>query len=67
MRYANGWMTTIEQTVLDLAARPTLGGLPDAARDAVHALLPRADRDLLTDLAIAQRRQASLNRMLKNE
>lgn len=63
----NGWMTTIEQTVLDLAARPTLGGLPDEARAAVHALLPRADQDLLTDLAIAQRRLATLNRMLKNE
>lgn len=63
----NGWTTTIEQTVLDLAARPTLGGLPDEARSAHQALLPRADRDLLADLATAQRRQATLNRILNSE
>lgn len=58
-----GWVTTIEQTVLDLAARPDLGGLPDQARTAAHALLVRCDRQLLEELAVGQRRQASLTRL----
>lgn len=58
-----GWVTTIEQTVLDLAARPDLGGLPDQARTAAHALLARCDRQLLDELAVGQRRQASLARL----
>lgn len=63
----NGWVTTIEQTVLDLAARPELGGLPREAHAAVQALLPRADRDLLTELAAAQRRRATLSRILAGD
>lgn len=59
-----GWVTTVEQTVLDLAARPDLGDLPDEAHNAVAALLPRADRTLLTELATAQRRKATLQRVL---
>lgn len=59
-----GWVTTIEQTVLDLAARPELGGLPDEAKNAVAALLPRADRELLAELATTQRRKATLQRLL---
>ncbi|QLY29672.1 hypothetical protein H0264_31255 [Nocardia huaxiensis] len=59
-----GWVTTIEQTILDLAARPELGRLPDAAREAARALLPRADRDLLADLAARQRRKPTLDRLL---
>lgn len=59
----HGWVTTVEQTVLDLAARPALGGLPDEARAAIRALLPRADHDLLDDLAAAQRRRATLTRL----
>lgn len=58
-----GWVTTIEQTVLDLAARPDLGNLPDQARTAAHALLARCDRPLLEELAVGQRRQASLARL----
>ncbi|WP_031466028.1 hypothetical protein [Sciscionella sediminilitoris] len=58
-----GWITTIEQTTLDLVARPTLGGLPDQALNAAHALLARCDRDLLNELAVTQRRQASLSRL----
>ncbi len=58
-----GWVTTIEQTVLDLAARPELGGLPDQARTAAHDLLARCDRQLLDELAVGQRRQASLARL----
>jgi hypothetical protein len=59
-----GWVTTVEQTVLDLAARPDLGGLPREAHAAAHTLLPRTDRGLLEDLALAQRRRATLDRVL---
>ncbi|WP_460725835.1 hypothetical protein [Nocardia heshunensis] len=59
-----GWITTVEQTILDLAARPDLGGLPDEAHGATHALLPRADHALLADLATKQRRKATLDRLL---
>jgi predicted transcriptional regulator of viral defense system len=59
-----GWVTTVEQTLLDLAARPDLGGMPDEAEAAVHALLPRADRAVLAELAGAQRRRATLDRVL---
>lgn len=58
------WVTTIEQTVLDLAARPDLGELPQEANAAVRALLRGADRHLLTELATAQRRRAILNDVL---
>jgi hypothetical protein len=60
----DGWVTTIEQTTLDLIARPDLGGAPDAADEAVDALLGRADLDLLRDLAQAQRHLAALERAL---
>lgn len=59
-----GWLTTVEQTVLDLAARPDLGGMPHEAAAAVQALLPRTDQALLAELAHAQRRRATLNRIL---
>lgn len=61
-----GWVTSVEQTLLDLAARPELGGTPDVAHAAVTALLPRADRDLLAGLAAAQRRKATLARVLRD-
>lgn len=60
-----GFVTTVEQTVVDLAARPNLGGLPDEAHAAMHALLARADHEILRDLAAAQRRTATLNRALR--
>jgi len=60
-----GWVTTVEQTVLDLAAWPALGGAPEEAKAAVRALLPRADRELLDDLAAGQRRGATLRRVLR--
>jgi len=56
-----GWVTTIEQTLLDLIARPELGDVPDAAREAVAALIPRADVALLRDLAAQQCRRRALN------
>ena len=56
-----GWVTTIEQTMLDLAARPSLGGQPATeVREAIRALGPRADLDLLAELAGAQHRPAAL-------
>lgn len=59
-----GWMTTVEQTVLDLGARPNLGGMPHEAIAAVQALLPRADHAVLEELAGVQRRRATLARIL---
>ncbi|UJW34497.1 hypothetical protein L3Q67_12420 [Saccharothrix sp. AJ9571] len=61
------WVTTAEQTVLDLAARTRLGDLPDESTATAHALLPRADQDILEELAIAQRRQATLRRLLAGD
>jgi hypothetical protein len=56
-----GWVTTVEQTLLDLAARPDLGDVPDAAQEAVAALLPRVDMALLRELATSQRRRRALD------
>ena len=64
MELGQGWVTTVEQTLLDLAARPSLGGMPEVARAAIDALLPRADRGVLDTLASAQRRRATLDRVL---
>lgn len=55
-------VTTPEQTVLDLARRPTLGGAEDEARAAVRILLARTDPELIEQLAGAQRARASLQR-----
>ncbi len=55
-------VATIEQTVLDLAHRPDLGGLPVEASSAVQALLPRADAAVLDQLADAHRLRAALLR-----
>lgn len=63
LELGDGYVTTVEQTVLDLAARPQLGGLPQEAEEAARALLLRADRELLGDLAVAQRRRATLRRL----
>lgn len=56
-----GWITTPEQTLLDLIARPDLGGVPDAAHEAIDALIPRVDTALLRDLATQQRRRGALD------
>lgn len=64
---AEGWVTTVEQTVLDLAARPGLGGAPEEAGAAARALLARADLGLLEDLAREQRRGAALRGVLARE
>jgi hypothetical protein len=57
-------VTTVEQTLLDLGARTDLGDLPDEAEAAIHALIPRADKAILGELAMAQRRRATLDRIL---
>ncbi len=58
-------VTGIEQTVLDLAHRPHLGGVPEEARAAVRALLPRSDPEVLARLAEEQRLRASLDRAMR--
>lgn len=60
-----GWVTTPEQTILDLAARPKLGGLPTESHEAIRALLPRANHGLLHELATAQRRRRTLQRIIE--
>jgi hypothetical protein len=58
----SGWVTTVEQTVLDLAARPTLGDLPTAdVRDAVTALAVKADWSLVRRLAEDQHKPGALS------
>jgi hypothetical protein len=60
----DGWVTTLEQTLLDLIARPGLGGVADAAEEAIAALMPRADVAPLRELAAAQRRRSALDAAL---
>jgi hypothetical protein len=57
-------VTGVEQTVLDLAHKPDLGGASAEARDAAVALLARCDRDLLSTLADEQRLEAARRRAL---
>lgn len=59
-----GWITTVEQTMLDLATYPQLGGHRDEALAAVRGLIDKADPHVLTSLATAQRRQGALDRIL---
>ncbi|WP_236794588.1 type IV toxin-antitoxin system AbiEi family antitoxin [Amycolatopsis sp. GM8] len=59
-----GWVTTIEQTLLDLAAYPQLGGRPDLADEGITALIDKADPHILYSLASAQRRLGALDRIL---
>jgi predicted transcriptional regulator of viral defense system len=59
-----GWVTTVEQTLLDIAARPALGGLgPTDVDEALRLLIRSADVDLLERLAREQRRMAVLKRL----
>jgi predicted transcriptional regulator of viral defense system len=55
-------VTTPEQTVLDLAHRPTLGDNEADVPTAVAALYVRSDKQRLQRLATEQRRLASLRR-----
>ena len=59
----SGWATSIEQTILDVADRPGLGGLdPAAASEILTALAARADWHLVADLADRQHRRAAFAR-----
>lgn len=60
---ADGWVTSIEQTAVDLLRRPDWGGSQELARDAVADLLPRCDRDLVERIAAQQRGLAALKTM----
>jgi predicted transcriptional regulator of viral defense system len=58
-----GWVTTPEQTALDLADRPHLGGItPDTAEEAIKALAERCDQQLVARLARTQRKRAAWQR-----
>jgi hypothetical protein len=59
----NGWVTTPEQTVLDLADRPTLGGItPATAEEAIRTLAARCDQQLIARLAPRQHKRAAWQR-----
>ena len=59
---ATGWVTSIEQTALDLMRHPEWAAGPRPATEAVTRLIPRCDDDLLDELAAAQRGKAALAR-----
>jgi predicted transcriptional regulator of viral defense system len=61
LRLTSGWVTTIEQTLLDLSARPTLGDVERRDIDeAVKALAARAGWTLVERLAGEQHKPAAL-------
>ncbi len=61
----SGWVTTVEQTLLDLADRPTLGGMTaQSSEEAVRALAIRADWDRVAELARRQRKARALRAAL---
>jgi hypothetical protein len=58
-----GWITTTEQTVLDLADRPALGAIgPATAEEAITTLDARVDRQHIAELAVAQRKEGTWQR-----
>jgi predicted transcriptional regulator of viral defense system len=58
-----GWTTTPEQTVLDLADRPNLGGIaPATTEEAITTLTHRCDPQLVAQLAQQQRKLAAWQR-----
>ncbi|WP_439663172.1 type IV toxin-antitoxin system AbiEi family antitoxin [Lentzea sp. HUAS TT2] len=59
-----GWMTTPEQTALDIAARPGLGGIDEAeVRSVLAALARKIDWGVTEELARDQRRPGALARV----
>lgn len=58
-------VTSVEQTLVDLVARPDLGGLPSEALAAARHLSQRADLDAARELAVRQRRAGPLARFLR--
>lgn len=59
---ADGLVTSIEQTIVDLARRPDYGGGEDTAIAAIGALWARADLGLVDELAAQQRARRALAR-----
>jgi predicted transcriptional regulator of viral defense system len=55
-------VTSIEQTVLDLARRPALGVAEDQIPEALRALLPRCEPEVLDELARRQRLRSAVAR-----
>lgn len=53
----------VEQTALDLARRPELGGVPDQARESAVMLWGRCDQRVLDGLAGEQRLRAAAQRL----
>ncbi len=58
-------VTTVEQTLLDLAHLPNVGGVPAEANAAIQALWPRADANRLHEIAGEQRLRSALVRAHK--
>lgn len=59
-----GWMTTPEQTALDIAARPGLGGIEESDADSIlRALTRKIDWTVTEELARAQHRPGALARV----
>jgi hypothetical protein len=62
----SGWMTTIEQTLLDLASASQIGGLSGSdASEAIRSLGLRTNWDLLERLAREQHRPSGWRRALE--
>jgi len=60
---AEGWVTTAEQTILDLADRPQLGGVgAHTASEAIWDLAARSDWELVRELSRRQGREAAYAR-----
>jgi hypothetical protein len=58
-----GWVTSREQTILDLADRPILeGATVDSTSEAITALAGNVDWELVRELARGQRKHAALAR-----
>jgi hypothetical protein len=58
-----GWVTSPEQTALDLADRPSLGGIgPPTAEEAIRNLAARTDQQVVAGLARTQRKAGAWQR-----
>lgn len=58
-----GWVTTVEQTLVDIAHRPTLAiDDPQLIEQTLRVLGRDADRDLIDELAARQRKRAAADR-----
>lgn len=60
---ADGWMTSVEQTIADLARQPRYGGGRDQADAAVRTLWPKADLRRVRQICADQRGSAAFDRL----